>query len=113
MLVKDLIAALSAIDPNTEVFLKRPGGYYGPGHSSTNLKVITGHVVRDPEKQGGLLTRAGGCGYFVDEVSANAVMYDGKKFLNLRSPNIHPAVQLDLEPYDLVPPPPPTQGHGK
>jgi hypothetical protein len=104
MLVKDLIAALSAIDPNTEVFLSRPGNHYGPGYSSTNLKMITGHVVRDPEERGGLYTRAAGCGFFFDEVTANKVMSDGKKFLDLSSPNIHPAVQLELG-RDFVPPP--------
>jgi len=112
MLVKDLISLLSAIDPNTEVFLKRPGSQYSPSYNSTNLKVLTGHIVRDPESKGGLYTRAAGCGLFVTDQSANAIMSDGKKFLDLSSPNIHPAVEISLEPYDFVPPPQ-LRGRGK
>ena len=44
-------------------------------------------------------TRMAGNGIFVDERSAHQVMNDGKEFLDLASPTIHPAVQINLPRY--------------
>lgn len=99
MLVKDLIEQLSKMDPETEVFLYKQGGMGCPGYSTTRIKVVQGYVVRDPENSGRLHTRAKGNGLFVDTAWANQVMGDGKKFLDLTSPTIHPAIQIDLPRY--------------
>ncbi len=100
MLVKELIEALSKMDPNMEVVLFRQGMYDAPSFSTTRIQIVPGYLVRDPESSASFYTKAKGNGIFVDEVQANRVMpVDGQKFLDLTSPTIHPAVQLDLPRY--------------
>jgi hypothetical protein len=99
MRVNELIAVLSKMDPDMEVVLYRPGGHNSPSYSTTRMNVVPGYLVRDPESSGSFYTKAKGNGLFVDEASANRVMADGQRMLDLTSPTIHPAVQLDLPPF--------------
>lgn len=96
MLIKELIEALSKMDPETEVMLYKQGAYDSPSFSTTKILIKKGYAVRDPEESGSFYTKAKGNGMFVDEDYANQVMDDGQKFLDLTSPTIHPVIQLEI-----------------
>lgn len=96
MKVKELIEALSSMDPEIEVVLFKQGAYDCPSFSTTRIKIVEGYLVRDEEDTVSFYTKARGNGMFVDKQYASTVCEDGKTFLDLTSITIHPAVQLDL-----------------
>jgi len=97
MLVKELIDALSQIDPETEIMLfVRRETFEEPRFSTTNIEIKTGYAVRDTEESVSFYNKKTGNGLFVEKTRANQIMDDGQKFLDLTSPTIYPAIQLEV-----------------
>jgi hypothetical protein len=96
MLVKELIDALSKIDPETEIMLFVRGTFEQPSFSTTNIEIKTGYAVRDTEESVSFYNKKTGNGLFVEKTRANRIMDDGQKFLDLTSPTIYPAIQLEV-----------------
>lgn len=96
MRVKELIEQLSGLDPEMEVTLHRQGFHASPSYDSSKLIVEKGYLVCDAD---GFYSRSEGNGCFVEGTRANRVMNDGKKFLDLTSPTIYPAIHIKLSHY--------------